>query len=279
MLMAALRIALFLSLCFPWLAAGQSATLMSYNIRYDNPNDGADAWSQRQEDLVALIEYYHPDILGIQEGLHHQVAAIAEQTSHYAWIGVGRDDGRKAGEYTAIFYDTTSWEVLHSETFWLSDRPDTISVGWDAALERICTYGAFQNKDGQTTIHVFNTHFDHVGTEARLESARLMLKQLQEYQVLDAPLVVMGDLNCEPASAPIEQLTSKLTDGATTGETSLYGPLGTFSGFDPARVPDRRIDYIFTRNLSLKSYRHIDDRRPTGRWVSDHLPVWVEVHW
>ena len=123
----------------------QMISAMTFNIRYNNPNDGVHQWSERKEELTQLIQFYHPDFLGIQEGLVDQVHYIQEQTGHYQWIGVGREDGKSAGEFCALFYDSTKFSMLEEHTFWLSATPEVISKGWDAALPRICTYGIFEN--------------------------------------------------------------------------------------------------------------------------------------
>ena len=117
---------------------GQTLKIISFNLRYDNPNDGVNSWDKRKESVVELINFYNPEILGIQEGLHQQVQYLVKNLSNYEYIGVGRDDGKQQGEYTAILYDKTKFSVLKTGTFWLSDKSDTISVGWDASMERIC---------------------------------------------------------------------------------------------------------------------------------------------
>jgi hypothetical protein len=127
----------------------QSTKIMSYNIRYDNPNDSVNKWDNRKSDVLSIIEKYQPEILGIQEGLYHQVKYIDSCLTAYKFIGVGRADGKLKGEFSPIFYDVTKFSVIESSTFWLSDQSDLISVGWDAALERICTYGLFEHNDSK----------------------------------------------------------------------------------------------------------------------------------
>lgn len=271
-----LRTFLLVILLLPQLGLLAQLDLMSYNIRYDNPNDGEDRWELRREAVAGLIDYYHPHFVGLQEALHHQVIFLEENTSGYARIGVGRDDGAMKGEYTAVLYDTSAYRLVKQETFWLSPTPDRPSVGWDAALERICTYGRFERREDGTEIHVFNAHFDHRGERARTESARLIAARIRELGLLDEKVVVMGDLNSTPETDALAALTEVLEDAGASVRQCLYGPIGTFSGFNLAASLDRRIDYVLTRNLQVKRYRHVDDRRADGRWVSDHLPVLVE---
>lgn len=258
---------------------GQTNGIMSFNIRYDNPNDHENSWEFRKNEVVGLIAYYHPDILGIQEGLYHQVAFIQQHCANYNYIGVGRDDGDKKGEFSAIYFDTTKFSLIAQETFWLSEHPDTISVGWDASMERICTYGKFKNITTNETIHIFNTHFDHIGTLARKMSAELILQKIAAYGLTKEKVVLMGDLNAVTTSEPITLLRKALDYGFEIAEKEFYGPLGTFNGFNNTLATDNRIDYIFTKNLKIYSYRHIDDRRINNLCISDHFPVLLEINW
>ena len=256
---------------------GQTLKIMSYNLRYDNPNDGVNTWNQRKESVVELIKYYQPEILGIQEGLHHQVQYLVKNLSNYVYIGVGRDDGKQQGEYTAILYDKTKFSVLKTATFWLSDKSDIISVGWDASMERICSYGLFKHLASHKKIWVFNTHFDHIGALARLKSSELIISKIAGLNQEALPTILMGDLNALPNSKPIEKLKTFLDDGMDISTTPLYGPSGTFSGFNPTMKIDRRIDYIFTSKFNILSYGHIDKKRTDNNYISDHLPVIAEI--
>ena len=256
---------------------GQSLHVMSYNLRYDSPNDGVNKWENRKETMVALINYYHPDILGIQEGLHHQIEYLNFNLSNYEYVGVGRDDGKQQGEYAALFFDKTKYSVVKEGTFWLSDKSDMVSVGWDASMERICTYGLFENRQTGKKLWVFNTHYDHMGVLAREKSSELVLKKIALLNKKAFPVILMGDLNALPESNPIKQLKSKLDDGLLISKTALYGPSGTFTGFNPTEKIDRRIDYIFTSMLEVLSYRHINDKRTDTNFISDHLPVFAKI--
>ena len=252
-------------------------TAMSYNIRYDNKNDRENWWGNRKNELVQMLDYYHPNFIGIQEGLNHQVKFIDQKIKQYTYIGVGRDNGKEKGEYTAIFYDSTKFELLTSNTFWLSETPDKVSIGWDASMERICTYGVFKNKNSNAIIYVFNAHFDHRGKESRKESAQLILKKIIELNINKKRIIVMGDFNCIPDDEPILIFKSLLGDGKIKSKKGFYGPQGTFSGFDHLLIMEKRIDYIFTKNIEVLSYRHLDDRRKNNLCISDHLPILIEI--
>lgn len=246
---------------------------MTFNIRYDNPKDGDNWWELRKPETVKLINHYSPDFLGIQEGLHSQVEYIVDHCDQYDYIGVGRDDGKKKGEYTALYYNKSKFNLLKEETFWLSDKPDQVSVGWDASMERICTYGHFEDKSTKQECYVFNAHFDHRGPLARENSAKLIVQKIKDLGITSKRLIVMGDFNCRPDSEPIKAFNSLLDDAGEISQTGIYGPVGTFNQFDPAYVPEGRIDYIFSKNLTVASYRNIDDRRINNLWPSDHLPI------
>lgn len=257
----------------------QSLSTMTYNIRYNNPDDGDNWWDHRKEEVVKLMQYYQPDILGIQEGKYEQVQYIDDHLFNYNYIGVGRDDGATKGEYTAIYFDTTKLDVKYHETFWLSKSPHKVSVGWDASMERICTYGHFKHKRTNKEVHVFNAHFDHRGPLARANSAKLINRKIKELGISKEEIILMGDFNCLPDSPPIIEFIKQLDDASKLSGQSIYGPIGTFNHFDLSYIPDRRIDYIFSKNMTVQNYRHIDDRRKNNLWPSDHLPVLVYFDW
>lgn len=256
---------------------GQELKVMTYNIKYDNVNDTVNNWNDRKESLVTLIQHYEASFIGLQEVLHQQLEYIDRSLTDFSYIGVGRDDGKEKGEYSPILFDTTQYKLLQNETFWLSETPNKISVGWDAALERICTYGLFKDNQTGKELYVFNTHFDHVGEAARVKSVELIIQKIQEINTENLPVVVTGDFNLEPESDPIQLMQSKLTDAQTASKQPFYGPTGTFNGFDPDMILDRRIDYIFVEHLEVQRYLHIDDRMENNKHISDHLPVLAEL--
>ena len=256
----------------------ESYKMMTYNIRYDNPGDGENIWSKRKGFLSDQIAYYNPDIFGIQEGLHHQVQYLDSVFVDYNYIGIGRDDGKTKGEFSAIFYNNEKLKVLKEGTFWLSENPDEISVGWDAALERICTYGLFEDKFTKEKFWVFNTHFDHIGAVARVNSAALILKKIKEFNTSNLPVVVMGDFNLTPESEPIQLLSKALNDSEKVSVAKPFGPIGTFNAFQFNKPVVDRIDYIFTskNNIQVLKYAVLSDSKDC-KYPSDHLPVLVEI--
>ncbi|MBM1107665.1 endonuclease/exonuclease/phosphatase family protein [Aurantibacter crassamenti] len=252
---------------------------MSYNIKYDNVDDTVNNWNDRKENMVKLIKHYQASFIGTQEVLNHQLTYLDNSLEGFSYIGVGRDDGKEKGEYSPILYDTSRFKVLQQNTFWLSETPDKVSKGWDASLERICTYGLFEEKETGKKIYIFNTHFDHRGVKARAESANLIVQKINEINKENLPVVFMGDLNLPPESKPIQFLQSKLSDGQKITQKAFYGPTGTSSGFDHNRVLKKRIDYIFVNDLEVKEYIHIDDRMENNQHISDHLPILAKLYW
>lgn len=255
--------------------AHAQVSIMSYNIRYSNPDDGDNWWENRKQDVVDLMDRYHPDFIGIQEGLDHQVRFLNESLRDYKFVGIGRDGNGVISEYTAIYYDTTRYQLVETKTFWLSPTPNEVSKGWDAALNRIATYASFKEKSSDAMLHLFNAHFDHIGNEAREKSAELILKQITDWQLLDQPIVVMGDFNSTPESKAITTFNRTLKDTRTMLSQNPGGPEGTFTGFARDAELLRRIDYIFTKNMTVLNQRHIDDLRPNLLWPSDHLAVFA----
>ena len=255
----------------------QPHTIVSYNIRYDNNWDIENSWEIRRSNIIQMLIKYSPSILGIQEGLLTQVQYIDSSLINYDYLGVGRDDGKNKGEFCAIYFDTTRYVLLKNSTFWLSETPDTISVGWDAALERICTYGLFKDRITKKEFWVFNTHFDHMGSIAREKSSRLILKRIKKINRQSLPVILMGDFNSIPNSPPVKEIITELSDALQISKEKLHGPRGTFNGFNEDLPIEKRIDYIFTKKLKVLSYRHINDRLDNNRHISDHLPVMIKI--
>jgi len=255
---------------------GQDYQLISFNIRYDNKSDGLNSWSHRQHDIVQYIERINPTIMGIQEGLKHQVDFLSTNLEDYTYVGVGRDDGLTKGEYCAIFYNLQSVKLLESGTFWLSETPTLVSIGWDAVLERICTYGLFEDKSTMQRFWVFNAHFDHKGASAREQSAILIVSKIREINREQLAVVLMGDFNATPEKAPIAIFNEHMDDGLEISKQPPSGPVGTFNGFRE-ETENRRIDYIFTSKFSVDSYSHEDARTRQNKYLSDHLPILISV--
>jgi len=259
--------------------------VMTYNIRYENSGDtGAISWQHRKEFILSTIEFHKPGIIGMQEVLHSQLLYFDSALVTYGHVGVGREDGKEKGEYAPIFYDRSRYQLQADSTFWLSQTPDQVSRGWDAALERICTWVKLSERRSGRTFFVFNTHFDHRGAGAREESAKLLLREIRRIAG-DNAVVLTGDFNSEPASAPITALTGRdengiplLSDAMTISETPHHGSVPTFCGFNVRDgIAGGRIDYIFvSHHFSVRMHATLTDF--TGdHFPSDHFPVMSEV--
>lgn len=272
-----------LSSCSPEDATESVATqpsslrVSSFNIRYNNPEDGIHAWPNRLNRVASTILFNQADLIGMQEALRDQVLDLDSALTAYSWIGVGRDDGKESGEYAPIFYRTDRFEVLDSGTFWLSLNPDVPgSKDWDAAITRITTWVHFYDTYSNSSFYHFNTHFDHKGTVAREKSAELLANRLRELSG-DFPAVLTGDFNFVESTLGYGVLTQTLKDAMYHTEQPHHGPTGTFSGFEVGSILDRRIDYIFvTEQVDVLQHAILSDNW-NGAYASDHLPVVATV--
>ncbi|MGV3695914.1 endonuclease/exonuclease/phosphatase family protein [Flavobacterium sp.] len=258
--------------------SAQDLKLITYNIRLDVASDGENAWPNRKEYWASQMKFYEPDIFGIQEALPHQVTDIAAMLPEYGYVGAGRDGDGK-GESSNIFFKKNRFRVLQQNTFWLSETPDVISRGWDAALNRVCTYALFKDAETTHTFWVFNTHLDHMGELARTNSIKLILSKITELNAQNHPVFLMGDFNSEPTEQRIIDLKKQMDDSHDCSESKPFGPSGTFNGFKYNEAVTKRIDYIFLSQKSrwkVKKYAVLSDSKDL-KYPSDHLPVYIEV--
>ena len=251
----------------------QNLKVMSFNVRLSVDSDKENSWNNRKTDVLKLIEYYHPDVMGVQEPVPQQMKELKAGLPQYDFVGVGREDGKDKGEYSAIFYDTKKVKVIKSGTFWLSETPDVPSKGWDAALPRICTYAQFKEIKSGKEFWAFNVHFDHIGMEARVNSSKLILEKIKEFNTKNLPIVLTGDFNLPEQTEPIQILSKNLDDSLYKTITPHYGPKYTWQAFDTTTVPDERLDYIFVKGFKILTNRIINDRRDNLLYYSDHFPV------
>jgi len=273
-----------LSHCSPSKEAAKIPTadlkVMTFNIRLNRASDGDNAWPKRQDKVASMIRFYAPDVFGVQEALEGQMIDLAERLPEYGWLGVGRDDGAQAGEYMAIFYLKDRINVLSEATFWLSEQPDQPGLGWDAACNRVVTWGQFKDLKTDRTFFHFNTHFDHLGPVARRESAQLLLTKVKAIAG-NHPVIVTGDFNSRPDSEPYQILTTDtdLLDTKTISDTPHHGPTRTFNGFDleSLKTVDQPIDHIFvTSHFQVLKHATLSDTID-GYFPSDHMPVLTQV--
>ena len=256
--------------------------VMSFNIRYDTPNDGENYWPFRKDFATNMIRYYEVDILGTQEVTFRQLNDMLEALPEYSYVGVARDDGKTSGEYSAVLYRKDRFKVLDSNTFWLSEDPSAIGVkGWDAAITRVVTWAILKDNKTGKRLAVFNTHFDHRGSLARIESARLLVSEVEKIAG-DLPVIITGDFNATPDSEVITILTDNNNNIALSDTRSLaevtYGPDWTYHGFGQTSLENRRIiDFVFVNpKVSVKSHAIISETL-NNTYLSDHNPVLVKL--
>ena len=260
--------------------AERSLRMMSFNIRYNEPKDGVNAWANRKNKVADVIESHGADLVGVQEALLGQLKDLEELLPDFEWCGVGRTDGKTEGEYSAIFYRKARFTLLKTSTFWLSETPGKAgSMGWDAAFPRVVTWAQFQDRRTKKGFFHFNTHFDHEGERARVESAKLLLKHIGKI-AKTSPVVVTGDFNANEATDVYKTLTASssagLRDARYASASKYFGPTSTFSAFKEL-IPEMKIDHIFVnKRAEVLSTGAISDR-PDGLWPSDHLPVVAEI--
>lgn len=253
-----------------------SFNIMTYNIRMNTPDDGVNAWPLRKEKVAGLIKFHQADIFGVQEALIVQMNDLKNSLPEFDSYGVGRDDGKEAGEFMTIFFRKSRFEKLESGTLWLNESTDKPGLGWDAVCNRTCTWIKFKDLSTKKVFYHFNTHFDHRGKVAREESAKLILKFVAEINKVNLPVILTGDFNSTKEAAPIQKILTVLFDTRDKCETTPYGPTGTSGGFDVKIMPNV-IDYIFI-NDKVKVIRHGVLSDSFGLYYpSDHLPVLAEI--
>lgn len=268
------------------LASAPAATcaplrVMTYNIRLDLASDGPNRWSARRDQFIGQIALMHPAIVGLQEVVAGQKADLEQGLPGYTFLGVARDDGRSAGEFSNLAIDRSVFRVLSSGTFWLSPTPAVPSKGWDAAYRRIATWAHLvRRSDGQRFL-ALNTHLDNEGKQARLEGAREISRWLTAHRSPGERIIMTGDFNSEPGSPPVEELTSAapgLRDARTATETPPIGPEGTFNNFEALPAKSPRIDYILVDPaLEVERFAVLAWHGEGGRVASDHFPVVADL--
>ena len=247
------------------------ATVVSFNIRYDNPDDGENGWKYRKDSLAEFVISEKPDIIGLQEVLYGQYVFLKNKWPQYKSYGVGREDGKLKGEMCPIFFDSSKYTLLSAETKWLSETIDIPSKGYDAACERIVTVVWLYHKNLQDSLLVLNSHWDHMGKVARQKSAEYILKLIQPALDAGQHVVLTGDFNAKPSEPPILLLKEKLIDSCPEDQINE----GTYNGWSYLPMYSPRIDYIFySKAFTKSSYYFIHKRNINGgRELSDHYMI------
>jgi endonuclease/exonuclease/phosphatase family metal-dependent hydrolase len=287
----------------------QKMTVATYNMRNDNNKEDAahgNGWKQRYPVIASMIRFHGFDIFGTQECMHHQLENLKDSLPGYAYVGIGRDDGKEAGEYSAIFYNSVKFKLLEHGDFWMAEETDKPVKGWDAVLPRICTWGKFKEIKTGFTFYFFNLHMDHVGVKARAESAKLVMDKVRK-MAGNIPTILTGDFNVDQQSESYTLInTSGLLKDAYETTAIRYAENGTFNAFNPNSKTDSRIDHIFlTKQFRVEKYGILTDtyrgpvvtengddkvssadfpkevslKKFVARVPSDHFPVMAIITW
>jgi len=270
---------LLLTLVLAVISFGQQFNVASYNLRFDNPKDSGNLWINRAPVVAALIRFHDFDVFGTQEGLKNQLDDITTALPGYTRYGVGRDDGKEKGEHSAIFFKKDKFRLLNQGDFWLSETPEKPGPGWDAKLNRICSWVLLQDIKSKKKCYFFNVHFDHQGVKARVESSKLILQKIKSIAG-NQPVVLTGDFNgdhnsewyLEIADSGIMKDTYKLVDHP-------YANNGSFNSFGASAALQKNdiIDHIFVSKVfTVKRWGILTDSYH-GKYPSDHFPVMATI--
>jgi endonuclease/exonuclease/phosphatase family metal-dependent hydrolase len=257
---------------------GQSLIVGTFNLRFDNPRDTGNLWVNRAPVVASLIQFHDFDVLGTQEGLRNQLDDIKNALPEYTYFGIGRDDGQAKGEHSAIFYKTAKFNVLKSGNFWLSTTPEKPGPGWDARINRICSWVQLQDKKSKKKFYFFNVHYDHQGVEARRESSLLILKKIKEIAGND-PVVFTGDLNGSHESEWYKSLEASGWLKDTYKQVAHpYANNGSFNSFGNNLQKTEIIDHIFiTAPIKAQKWGILSDHYH-GKFPSDHYPILAVIN-
>lgn len=275
------KLIIFVSLLFLAMAYGKAEDkevlkIATFNLRMDTPSDGENAWFHRKDMVNDLIRFYGFDLFGTQEGFTHQLNDIL-RLSDYRFIGVGRDDGKDAGEHCAIFYRSDRFKVLDQGDFWLSEHPEKPGRGWDGTCcNRICTWGKFEDLKNHKQFYFFNVHYEYEGDVARRESSNLMISRIKSIAG-NQPVFLTGHFNAFPTEEPIRILNDSgfLNDSYKITKEAPFGPVCTYHGYDSTIKTEERLDYIWvTDSIQIDKYGVLTNTL-YGHTPSDHFPVMV----
>ncbi len=275
------KLIIFVSLLFLAMAYGKAEDkevlkIATFNLRMDTPSDGENAWFHRKDMVNDLIRFYGFDLFGTQEGFTHQLNDIL-RLSDYRFIGVGRDDGKDAGEHCAIFYRSDRFKVLDQGDIWFSEHPYKPGRGWDGTCcNRICTWGKFEDLKNHKQFYFFNVHYEYEGDVARRESSNLMISRIKSIAG-NQPVFLTGDFNAFPTEEPIRILNDSgfLNDSYKITKEAPFGPVCTYHGYDSTIKTEERLDYIWvTDSIQIDKYGVLTNTL-YGHTPSDHFPVMV----
>lgn len=244
-------------------------TVISYNIRNGEANDGTNSWQYRYPTSAMMIMDQKPDIFGVQEAYDYQVAYLKEYCEGYKCVGVGREDGKHDGEHMSIFYNSKTVKLLKWGTYWLSETPDKPSLGWDAACRRTATWALMKDKKNGRKFYYVNTHLDHVGVLAQKNGLALIVDRIKAMNKEGYPMILTGDFNVEPSNPVLSDLDKMMTSARDAAVKTDKG--GTYHGWGKE---SEVIDHIYYSGFSACTLFKIVKKSYLDRkFVSDHYPV------
>ena len=247
--------------------------VMSYNIRLSSGTIKADSiyhWEHRKQASLNLMHEENPTVFGLQEACPDQMDYMVENLPEYGYIGVGRDDGKRKGEFMSIFYKKEEVEFIDGGTFWLSETPDEVSKGWDAACFRTCTWAILKKKDTGKKFVYMNTHLDHMGKVAREESIKLIVERAEKLTGGKLPVFITADFNSPTSNAIFKPMQEAMLDARVEAPvTDDRGTLNCWGTTPPGVV----IDHVFYRGAEAQKFEVLRDKDYGAPYVSDHYPV------
>lgn len=255
-------------------------SVMTFNIRLDTASDGTNAWANRKQAVCDMLRYYSPDLLGMQEVCPNQMDDLKASLTEYEALGVGRDDGKRKGEHSPIFFNKARFSLVAHGDFSLSETPEVFGKkGWDASYNRVCTWAVLRDRRSGKKIAFFNTHLDNDGSVARREGIRLVLKRIQKYAP-GLPTIITADYNCSDGEAPFAVLRENGMSNVRDISPIVYGPSYSWQDYGRASADERvLLDHVFVnRRVKATRYRVIQDK-PEKVWLSDHYPVLVNLNY
>jgi endonuclease/exonuclease/phosphatase family metal-dependent hydrolase len=256
-----------------------SIALVSLNIRCAPSHDGTNSWPYRREWVPTYVRDLDADVLGLQEAFDEQVRAIHAGLPGHDRVGVGRDDGVRAGEYCAIFYRADRFALQSEGTFWFSDTPDVAgSRTWGTHHNRICTWALLTDRHTGRSLRICNLHLDHEVELARFKSVHLLGDYLSGWNSV-SPVVIMGDFNVDEDDRVVRYLQDREPDGLVDTFRAVHPDdtaVATYHGFTGGES-GAKIDYILaTRDMAVLDASIIRTSRD-GRYPSDHFPVAARI--
>lgn len=273
------KIILLLAVCAAFLPASVFAkksqgaariTVMSYNIRMGKADDGTNSWQYRYPASAMMLDDQKPDVFGVQEAFDYQVKYLTDYPGYYKSVGVGRDDGKAAGEFMSIFYNKKTVKLLKWGTFWLSETPDKPSKGWDAACKRTATWALLKDKSSGKKFYFVNTHLDHKGWEARKKGLALIVDRIDSINPEGLPMVLTGDFNMEADRPEFEDLNKRMQNAREVSLVTDHH--NTFNGW--GKNNKAIIDYIYIKGWSRSiSYETVTKPYMERKFISDHYPI------